>query len=134
MSRSLPAALLVALALAGCGAQQEDAGVDRFDGEQRRVAQVVEDLRDAASKQDAAEICSRVLARPLVDRIGAGPLTCEGEIEKALEDADGFELTVQRVAVAGPAAATAQVHDGQGRTRTLGFLREGRDWRLASLG
>jgi hypothetical protein len=132
--RSLPAALLAALALAGCGAQKHDAGVARFKGEQRRVAQVVADLGTSADSRDTAAICGRLLARSLVDRIAAGPLDCEQEIKKSLEDADGFDLTVQRVTVVGPNVATALVSDKQRRTSTLALVREGRGWRLASLG
>ena len=133
MSRSLPAALLAALALAGCGVQGDDAGVDRFEGEEKRVAQVVEDLGTAGGDKDAAELCSRLLSRALVDRIAAGPLDCEQEIGKALDDADGSELRVQRVTVSG-ANAVAEVRDGEGEgeVRALSFVRQGRDWRLSA--
>ena len=134
MPRSLPAALLATLALAGCGAQQTDAGVDRFRGEERKVAQVVEDLSTAAEAKDSAEICGRLLAKQVVDRIAAGAQDCEQEIETSLDDADGYDLTVQRVAVAGPDAATALVRDAEDKTRTLAFVRQGAGWRLATFG
>lgn len=133
MSRTAPAALLTVLALAaaGCGASQESAG-DRFSGEERRVAQVVEDLASAGTEKDAAEICSRILAKPLVDRLSAGGQDCEAEISKAVDDADEFELEVVRVQVTGT-TAVARVKDGTGRSQVMGFVREGPDWRASSL-
>jgi len=130
MPRAVLAALL-ALALAGCGAQQQSSA-GSFSGEERRVAQVVEDLETASTDKDAAEICSRILAKPLVDRLSAGASDCVAELSKAIDDADEFELRVERVRVTGT-TATARVTDGTGRSQEVGFVREGRDWRAASL-
>ena len=133
MSRAVPAALLTVLALvaAGCGAAQ-DSAAGRFSGEERRVAQVVEDLASAGTEKDAAEICSRILAKQLVDRLSEGGQDCVAEVKKAVDDADEFELTVERVQVTGT-TATARVKDGTGRIQRLGFVREGQDWRASSL-
>ncbi len=134
MPRALsPALLALALAagLAGCGAQ-ETTTVDDFKGEQRAVAQAVEDVQAAGEEGDAARICSRLLSRELVERISAGGLTCTDEIDQALLDADEYELEVKRVEVRG-ATATASVEDGKGRPQRIGFVRESGGWRVDAL-
>jgi hypothetical protein len=128
---TVPAVLLAAFGLAGCGAAQ-DTSADRFSGEEKRVAQVVDDLQAAAEKGDAAEICSRLLARAFVDRLAAGGSNCTAELDKALDDADNDELTVRGVEVDGT-AATAVVRDAEGAVRSIDFAREGSGWRATSL-
>ncbi len=128
---SLPALLTgLTLAVAGCGGQESSA--ERFEGEEREIAQVVEDLQAASADRDAAEICSRILSRELVDRLSAGGLDCTDELEKGLADADEFELTVERVELRGD-TATARVRDGKGRPQRIGFVREGGGWRADAL-
>lgn len=125
----LPA--FAALLLGGCGAGEESS-TERFSGEERRVAQVLEDLQAAGETGDSAEICSRILTEQLVDRLAADGSSCTQELEDALGDADDFELDVQRIEVAG-ARATATVGSGEGRPQTVQLIRAGRDWRVAAL-
>lgn len=126
---AVPAALLAALVLAGCGAARD---TDRYSGEEKRVAQVVDDLQAAAEDGDAAEICSRLLSRAFVDRLAAGGGNCTAELDKALGDADNDELTVRGVEVNGT-VATAVVRDAEGAVRSIDFAREGSGWRATSL-
>ena len=65
----------------------------------------------------------------------AGPGTsCQVEIKKALDDADDYDLTVQRVTVTG-SQATALVRRGKdGPTATFRFVREGGAWKATSFG
>ena len=128
---AFPVSLVAALVLAACGAAQEPSA-DRFSGEEKRVAQAVDDLQSAAEQGDAAEICSRLLARELVDRIASGGSNCTAELSKALDDADDHELAVRGVEVQGQ-TATAVVRDSEGAVRSLGFRREGDDWRATAL-
>jgi hypothetical protein len=132
MSRFAAAPLvLAALALSACG-QGQSSSADKFTGEQQRVAQAVEDLQSAGASRDEAELCSRVLAKDLVDRLAAGTRSCTQEVERALGDADEFDLTVQSVQVSGT-TATARVKDGRDRVQTLRLVREGSDWKVAAL-
>src|ERR671915_2047895 len=130
MSRVLFAVPLVLAALAaGCGASASSAG--DFEGEERRVADVVEKLQSAGETGDAAEICDEVLASELREEMQAAGANCEQELEKAIEDADDFELEVEDVTISGN-SATAKVRgrdEGEERVRDFEFVREGRDWR-----
>jgi hypothetical protein len=135
MPRAFLAVPLVLAALAaGCGASTSSAG--DFEGEERRVADVVEKLQSAGETGDAAEICNEVLARQLRDEMQAAGANCEQELEKAIKDADDFELEVEDVTISGD-SATAKVRgqdQGEERVRDFEFVREGNGWRATSLG
>jgi hypothetical protein len=127
--------LVVALALltlAGCGGEQ-DSELDRFRGAEREVAQKVEDLQEAGEGRNAEDICADILSSTLVDELEAAGANCRDEMEKAIEDADDFDLEVQDVTVNGE-QATAQVRRGDdGPTATFEFVRENGQWRATSL-
>jgi hypothetical protein len=135
MRRSLAALVLVlALIAAGCSGSTSSAG--NFEGEQKRVADVVEKLQSAGETGDAKEICEEVLAKSLADQIRAAGSTCEQEMDKAIKDADDFDLEVESVTVSGN-TATARVKGkdrGAERVRTFEFEKEGPNWRATRLG
>lgn len=131
------ALLLAALvALPGCGAAASDTSVEDFEGEDRKVAQVVEDLQDAAQRGDAARLCSTVLSAELVERFeAAGGESCRLAVEEAVQDADTFELRVEDVTVEGE-RATARVQAEAGDrddTDTLQLVREQGRWKVSAL-
>ena len=109
--------LLVALALAGCGAEQEQSSVEKFQGEDRAVAQKVEDLQEAGEGRNPEDICSDILASSLVQQLEAADVKCADEMEKAIDDADDYDLEVQEVTVSG-STATAQVRQRPTMTGT----------------
>jgi hypothetical protein len=128
------AALIGVLALAGCGAQPEQNSAEKFPaGAERDVAQKVEDLQEAGEDRKPEDICSQILARSLVTQLEAAGADCAEEMEKAIDDADEFDLDVQEVEVSGN-TATATVRRGEdGPTETMEFAREGNQWRATSL-
>jgi hypothetical protein len=135
MPRALLAVPLVLAALAsGCTGDSSSAG--EFEGEEKKVAEVVEDLQSAGEAGDAGTICDEVLARRLREQIQEAGSSCEQEIEKAIKDADDFDLDVEDVTIQGN-SATAKVRgqdQGEERVRDFEFVREGSDWRATSLG
>ena len=127
------AALLAALALAGCGAEAEPSSVEKFQGEERAVAQKVEDLQEAGEGRNPEDICSDILASSLVQQLEAANVKCADEMEKAIDDADDYDLQVQDVTVSG-STATAEVRRGDdGPTETMEFTKENGQWRATSL-
>ncbi len=133
MHRPLAAAITLLL-LAGCG-QQTTNSAEEFQGEERAVAQVVEDLQEAGETKDTGKICRQLLARELADRLNQAGTTCTREMERSIEDADDFELVVEDVTVTG-ATARATVRRGEGRedARTVfEFSRSGGAWRATRL-
>jgi hypothetical protein len=121
------------LLLAGCGASTEPSSVDRFRGEERAVAQKVEDLQRAGERREPETICTDILAKSLVQQLEAAGADCTEEMRKAIEDADDYALDVTDVNISG-STATATVRRGDdGPTETMEFTQEGGQWRATSL-
>jgi hypothetical protein len=125
--------LLAALGVAGCTSSTGSAS-GTFSGQQAQVAQVVSDLAKDGQRKDAQKICTEILARELVDRLNQAGTSCGQEMDKAIADADDFDLSVQKVTVKG-SSATALVRRGKdGPTATFRFVREGGKWKATDFG
>ena len=129
-------ALAVAL-LAGCtqsSSSKDSSG--KFRGQQRLVANAIEDFQSAASNGDQGKVCNDLLSRSLRARLSRGAGGCLATVDAALKDTDTFDLTVQAVRITGgKATARVQEDTGQGtRTVTLGLVKKGPGWKLAQLG
>ena len=127
---------LVAALLAGCGGASASKSAGDFKGDQRAVAQVVDDLSSAASKRDAKKICNDVFTTDLAKRLVRGSDQCKDLVADQLKDADVYKMTIESVQITG-ARATASVKsqvNGDDKLTTLSFARQGREWRLAGLG
>jgi hypothetical protein len=126
-------AILPLLLLAGCGASTQPSSAEKFQGEERAVAQKVEDLQQAGERREPEAICTDILARSLVQQLEAAGTTCTEEMQKAIEDADDYALDVRDVTISG-STATVQVRRGDdGPTETMEFTQEGGQWRATSL-
>jgi hypothetical protein len=131
-------ALLVALplVLGACGQSAKDSASD-FQGDQKAVAETVEELQTASRKNDGAKICTTLLAPALVAQVKkASGGDCEKGIEDALSDADSFELQVQKVTISGNKASAVVKSEGadEDRVDTLNLVKDGRVWKVATLG
>jgi hypothetical protein len=133
MRLAVPMTVLV-LALAGCGTQTQTSSVDNFkDPNERAVAQQVEDLESAGKRNKPDDICSDILAKSLVDQLNSAGTDCATEMDKAIKDANEFDLEVRKVTINGD-AATAEVRQGtDGPTETMQFARENGQWRATAL-
>jgi hypothetical protein len=125
-----------ALTLSACGQTDKNSSSD-FKGDQKAVAQAVEDLQTASRKRDEAKICADILAPALVTKIKtASNGTCEKVLKDSLRDVDSYELTVKKVAIDGT-SATATVTSDTGkkdRTDTLTLVKVGNAWKISALG
>jgi hypothetical protein len=133
----LPLGAIVAVAVGGCTNQAtSDDSSGKFRGEQRLVANTIEDFESAASKGDQDQICRDLLARPLVVRYTEHGGTCEHAVDGALKDTDSFGLTVESVRIAAT-QATARVKADRGKNdvlRTMTLVKEGPGWRISEFG
>jgi hypothetical protein len=126
-------AILPVLFLAGCGAAAQPSSVEKFQGDERAVAQKIEDLQTAGDRHEPERICRDILSRTLVQELEAAGADCTQEMQRAIEDADDYELDVRKVTISG-STATATVRRGDdGPTQTMEFTREGSEWRATSL-
>jgi hypothetical protein len=128
----LAAALVPALAVAGCTTTGTSSSAKKFSGAEGDVAQAVTDLQKAAQRKDAAKICKSLLSKPGIEQLG-GASGCKDEVDKAITDSDEFTLDVRDVSVTGT-KATAQVRQGdKGTTKTVRFVKEGNSWKVDGL-
>jgi hypothetical protein len=126
---------LVLLGLAGCGAQTTaSSSLDKFeDPQEKAVAQKVEDLEADGKRGKVDDICSDILAQSLVSQLNAAGTDCPTEIQKAIDDANEFDLETQKVTINGN-TATAEVKQGdKAGIEKMQFTREKNDWRATSL-
>jgi|SRR5215207_8976930 len=131
--RLLP--LVLALALAGC--QQTPTSTNDFKGDEKAVAQTIEDLQADAQGRKPGEICSNVLSRELADKVKSAGNDCTTEMEKVTTDADDFELEVTDVAINGTTATAKVEARREGKkdaVTTFTLVQEDGDWRLSNLG
>jgi hypothetical protein len=138
MPRSpLIVAAVAALAVAGCTSQSgSNDSSGKFTGEQRLVANTVEDFESAASKGDQDEICRDLLAKPLVGQVAKQGGSCEKAVDSTLKDTDSFGLSVESVSINGN-QAVAHVKADRGKKdvdRTLTLVKEGTGWRISEFG
>jgi hypothetical protein len=135
--RALILAASAAFAVAGCTAQSSSKDSSgKFKGEQRLVANAVEDFESAASKGDQDKVCRDLLAKSLVAQFASHGGSCEKAVDGALKDTDSFGLTVNSVSISGN-QATAQVTADRGKKdvkRTLTLVKEGTGWRISEFG
>ncbi|HEX7297865.1 MAG TPA: hypothetical protein VF257_02590 [Solirubrobacteraceae bacterium] len=138
MLRPLPLlAVVTALALAGCTAQtptKDSSG--NFKGDQRLVANTVEDFESAASKSDEGKICRELLAQALVTRYAQRGGTCEKAVDGALKDTDSFGLTVEKVSITGSEAAVSVKADRGKKdiVQPMTLVKQGQGWRISAFG
>jgi hypothetical protein len=128
-------ALVVAIALAGCTTQsttKDSSG--KFRGEQRLVANTVEDFESAASKGDQGKICRDLLAKALVAQYAEHGGTCEKIVDSTLKDTDSFGLTVEQVSITGTQAAV-RVKADRGKKdllQSMTLVKQGQGWRISA--
>src|SRR5918999_6029232 len=126
------AGLAALLLLVGCGAGQPSSE-ERFQGAEREVAAQVEERQAAGNADEPEKICAEIISRQLVTELEAGGTTCNEEMDKAIQDADDFELDVREVTIQGN-EATVRVRRGEdGPVATFEFVRESGQWRATSL-
>jgi len=125
---------LLALAVGGCGGAPRDSATE-FDGDQQRVAAVVEQMETAARDNKPEAVCAKLLADRLLATLKDQGTTCTTAVKDAFADADSFDLTVDDVTLNGT-KATAKVKSGTGsdeKADTLDFELDGTAWKIAAL-
>jgi hypothetical protein len=137
-ARTPLAAALAALALvaAGCtsaGTSSSSSSKD-FKGEQKLVANTIDDLSSAAGKGDQDTICASLLAADVVKRLDARG-GCRNVVDSALKDADTSDVAVDSVTVNGT-TADARVKSKIGshdRFSTVRLVKQAGRWKISSL-
>jgi hypothetical protein len=129
-SLALCCAALLAVAAAGCGADQEGPSQDE------QVRAVVARYGVATRTRDYQTICDRLLARALVKRVEDLGLPCESALQRGLADVRDPRLQIRDVSI-GSGRALVSVHStAQGEAPAdvaIQLVLENGEWRIASL-
>jgi len=134
--RRLPFAVcLVIPALAGCGASSTTDNAKDFKGEQKAVAQSLDDFAQAARDNDEKEICTSLLARELVRSLDASSQRCTGAISDQLDAAGDDKLDVKTIVISGRTATATVVSkvNGDDRRQTILLVNQDGRWRLSGI-
>jgi hypothetical protein len=125
--------LLPALALAGCGAAPSSA--TDFEGEQRAVAEAIEDIQDAGERADTTRLCEDLFAARLRDTVRQGAGSCVAEVDSVINDADDFDLDVRSVEISGNTARAVVESESNNETvrSTFEMVKEGGAWKAAAV-
>jgi actin-like ATPase involved in cell morphogenesis len=131
------AALVAAVALAGCSSQSNSKAADDYSGAQKDVVTVVDDLVNNATKKDGKEICTTVFAKDLAAELQQGAKDCADAVNDQLDDASNWDLDVVKngVTVSGDTATVKTTSDFDGKTtnRTLTLAKQDNDWRITGI-
>jgi hypothetical protein len=122
-------AVLLAATLTGCTAANQNASAGDFEGAERDVAQVIDDLKGS---RDPEEICSRILTDDFAKSLDAGGHDCVEEVQAALRDTASTDVDVRDVTITG-STATAEVRQDD-LSATFELERDGESWRISSFG
>jgi hypothetical protein len=119
--------MLCSLALlAGCGGA----------GNEQQVRDTLKRFQKATASQDYHTLCTKLLARVVIDKLRSIGLPCEVALQTGLGSVRQPKLTVTRVKVRG-STALAEVRSaatGQSAsTDTIRLVKEKGDWRLTAL-
>jgi hypothetical protein len=126
-------ALSAALAAGGCGGSDGD-GTDQRPGPETSVRKALSDLQAAAVAGDGKRICTEIFTPKLADSVTSSSKSgsCATEVRRNLFSPT-TRLTVQSVAVADEANATAKVKEASGETSNVFFVRQSGRWRIRSV-
>ncbi len=126
------AVALAAVALGACGGDDAGRNAERFDGDKRDAAQVIDDLEAASRAGDAARICEEVFTSVLAGELAKRPSgSCEEEVKGTLVRPEERIEVEELTARGGEAFAVVREQDDN-RTR-IRLEKQGDDWRIAAL-
>lgn len=127
--------LVLAAALVGCAGQQGASNADDLSGEQKAVAQVVDDLSEAGLAGEAKDICNTIFAPEVADALKQGNSDCQEAVDNQLEDASNFDLDIEKITIDGTTATVVVTSefDGEELPRTLTLEKSNNAWRIAGI-
>ncbi|HEY4894826.1 MAG TPA: hypothetical protein VII01_01940 [Solirubrobacteraceae bacterium] len=123
---------LCGLVLAACGTT---VSTGSFKGEQHEVAQVISNLQADTTAGEQKKVCANDVSAAVVAKLG-GTKGCEKAIKSQLAEVDNLNVTIQSIAIApGGSTATAHVtstYEGKAKAGTVGFVKEGKVWKIST--
>jgi hypothetical protein len=122
-------ALGAATVAVGCGGDDDETNADRYDGEQKEVASLVDEFAEAGRDGDGERVCTEIFADTLAKNVEQqAKQSCATEVEENLPEGE-YELTADSIEVKG-GAATAAVTDQADNKSVLHLTKNGDEWRV----
>ena len=123
-------AFTMAVAMGGCGGSDDAKRAPAASDDQRAILASIDALQTASRRDDAGRICNELFAPSLAKSIRrASKRSCETEVRKTLTSPDA-QLSVAREIDIKGSHATATIREQNGNTSTIGFVKDGRGWRI----
>jgi hypothetical protein len=126
----LPAAAATTLSslvlFAGCGGA----------GDKQQVRDTLARFQKATASQDYRTLCTKLLARVVIDRLRSVGLPCEAALQTGLGAVRQPKLKVTRIKIRGSTALAEVRSNAAGQsssTDTIRLIKEDGDWRLTAL-
>jgi hypothetical protein len=120
---------LTVTSLAACGGGDDNSNADRFEGAEKQVATVVDDLQSASRDADTKTICREIFTEAHAARVESGAgMSCESKAKQEIAVPDET-IEVQGLIVDGQ-TATAKVKEQTGKVSTLAFVKSDGAWRI----
>jgi hypothetical protein len=126
---------VLALAIAGCGADEEGGGGGGVPAEQQ-VRAVVARFGVATRGKDYQQLCDRLLSKDLVNKIEGIGLPCESAVQRGLGGVRNPTLEINEVSISGGRALVSIHTTATGEAPSddaLQVVREDGEWKIASL-
>jgi hypothetical protein len=122
-------AVAAAVVLAGCGGSSVGPNAKKFSGEQRKVAQVIDDLSSASRAGDANRICDEIFTPRFAGAVAKrNKTTCRTRVQRVLVSKQE-RITITQLIVQTP-NATAQVQEQNGNVSRITLRKQNGGWRV----
>ncbi len=140
----LSAAVIALVAVSGCaqGGTKTTSSSDKYSGNEKLVANTIEDFQASATADDGAKICSRQITAQLAEQISQknSGASCASVVTAGMKATDEADLTVTDVTIdpkdANKATATVSAKTGEKASQKYSFTLERVDkrWQISSFG
>ena len=130
----LAAVLALALAAAGCGGSNDSEGKNakRYQGDQKDVAQTIDDLVAASHAGDTGKICNDIFTTGLAKAVAVkSKTTCANVVKKQLVNPKE-DITITKLSVHG-SNAFVTVREQNKNVTNLSLVKEGDGWRINAI-
>jgi hypothetical protein len=125
----------LAVAVAGCGGSDNNGGgknAKRFSGEQKQVAQVIDDLVAASHAGDTNKICTQIFSPGLAKAVATrNKKTCAATVKTQLISPNE-DITVTTIRVQG-STAFLTVREQNKNVSRLSLIQQNGDWRINTI-
>ena len=138
-----PAFVIVLIALSGCaqGGTKTTSSSSKFSGDQKLVANTIEDFQTNATAHDGTKICATLITAKLAKQITAknSGANCATAVTSAMKATDEADLTVTAVTIdakddnKATATVTAKTGEKTSKSYQFSLTRVDQRWQISRI-